>query len=390
MRGRWFSLLPPGLLGVWLVTGCHQAAGPTSAPPANPPLVVEVTQVRPQPLRDTLSATGSLLAREWVSLQAERAGVIRGIHFEEGQPVRSGQLLVAIDDSELRAQFKRARAQLDLATAIERRDRQLLETGGLVSQIEYDRSLASLNIAGAEVALIEAQLAKTRIVAPFDGIAGLRQVSPGAYLTPGAPVASLRDISSLRLDFSLPERYRNYIRTGQNVTFRIAGEPDTFQATLLAIEPSVDLNTRSLQIRAIAPNEGQRLLPGSFAQVEVPIAEIPDALLIPPIALIPGLEQQTVFVHRDGQVEARLVETGLRTADAVQILAGLQPGDEVAVTGILQLRHGQRVQARLNAPAANPDRPIPPATAARTQVDPPAPGPSTESRSAPVVLETSP
>lgn len=329
-----------------LVGGCHRSAGPEARPATRSPFVVEVVRIEPRLLRDTLSATGSLLAREEVDLVAERAGMVREIRFEEGRSVRVGEVLVLLDDAELSAQLQRARARLELAMAIEVRDRDLLEGGGLVSQVEYDRSLADLNVARAEVALIEAQLAKTRIVAPFDGVAGLREISVGAFLTPGTRVASLRDLRSLRLDFTLPERYRRHIEPGQAVTFRVAGEPGPFPATIFAIEPGVDARTRSLQVRAMAPNDKARLMPGAFAQVDVPIAEIAEAILIPAIALIPGLKQQTVYVHREGEIESRTVETGLRTADAVQIVSGLAVGEEVVTSGILEVRPGMRVRTR--------------------------------------------
>ncbi len=311
--------------------------------------VVEAITVAPQPFQETLFATGTLRANEAVTLQSERAGLVREILFEEGKPVKAGEVLVVIDDSELRAQLARATAQLELAGALEARQRDLLKSKG-ISEAEYEQSAANLHIAEAEERLIQAQLAKTKITAPFDGVAGLRQVSVGAYLTPGTAICMIADIVALKLDFTLPERYLPYLSVGEKVTFRIAGRPETFQAAVSAIEPTVDLATRSLQVRAILKNENQRLLPGSFAEVEVVLDEISDAIMIPPIALIPGLQQQVVFVHRDGMVEERKVQPGLRTADAVQILEGLQAGDELITTGVLQLRPGMKVQVKKAQP----------------------------------------
>jgi membrane fusion protein (multidrug efflux system) len=239
--------------------------------------------------------------------------------------------------SELQAQLARAQARLQLATTAEAQRRNLLESRG-VSRSDYDESLANLNVAKAEVQLIQAQLAKTRIRAPFDGVAGLRQVSVGTYLTPETTICSFQDISSLKIDFSLPERYLGYVKPGQRLNFRIAGRPEVFEATITAIEPSIDVQTRSLQLRAMAPNEGRSLLPGSFAEVEVVLDEMEGAILIPPIALIPGRNEQTVFVHRNGKVHERKVQTGLRTADTVQILDGLEAGDQLVTSGILQRR----------------------------------------------------
>jgi membrane fusion protein (multidrug efflux system) len=307
--------------------------------------VVDVLRLEPQPFEEKLFATGSLVANESVQLQSERAGVVQKISFEEGKLVKAGEVLVLMDDSELQAQLDRAKAQLELATASEDRQRNLLRNKG-ISPADYDQAEANLHIAEAEVKLIEAQIEKTRIRAPFDGVAGLRRVSIGAYLQPGAVICSLQDISSLKIDFSLPERYLGLIQADQKVRFRIAGDNAAFEATVSAIEPSVDVQTRSLAVRAIVPNQEQKLLPGAFAEVEVGLEAIKDALLIPAIALVPGLQRQSVFVHENGQVQERQVQAGLRTSDSVQIASGLKAGEEVVTSGVLQLRPGMRVKTR--------------------------------------------
>jgi len=340
--------------------GCGKRIASPSKAKTAASYLVDVVPVGPQPYRETLFATGSLVARETVQLQSERAGVVRSISFEEGNAVKAGEVLVAIDDSELRAHLARAKAQLDLAAATESRQRDLLKTRG-ISDSDYDQSQANLNIAKAEVALIESQIAKTQIRAPFDGVAGLRRVSVGAYLTPGTTLCSFQDISSLKIDFTLPEVYLPYLRSGQKVTFRITGRADKFEATILAVEPTIDVATRSLLVRATVPNEDTKLLPGSFAEVEVLLGEIPDAILIPAIALIPGLKQQTVFVHRDGKVEERKVQAGLRTSDSVQIIEGLKAGDELITSGILQLRPGMPVQVKRATAAGKSRTETPPA-----------------------------
>jgi membrane fusion protein (multidrug efflux system) len=307
--------------------------------------VVDVLRLEPQSFEEKLFATGSLVANESVQLQSERAGVVEKISFEEGKLVKAGEVLVLMDDSELQAQLDRAKAQLELATASEDRQRNLLRNKG-ISPADYDQAEANLHIAEAEVKLIEAQIEKTRIRAPFDGVAGLRRVSIGAYLQPGAVICSFQDISSLKIDFSLPERYLGLVATDQKVQFRVAGDSDTFEATVSAIEPSVDVQTRSLAVRAIVPNQEQKLLPGAFVEVEVGLEEMKDALLIPAIALVPGLQRQSVFVHENGQVQERQVQAGLRTADSVQIASGLKAGEEVVTSGVLQLRPGMRVKTR--------------------------------------------
>lgn len=340
--GRWTCATG---LALFALASCSKDKAATPRAAATPYSVETVTVV-PRPFRETLFATGSLRARESVTLQAERAGIVREVRFEEGKPVRAGQTLVVTDDAELQAQLASAKAQQELAAATEARDRTLLANSQLISKAAYDQSLAALHVAEAAVALIEAQIRKTRIVAPFDGIAGLRQVSLGAYMTPGTAIGTFQDVRALKLDFTLPERYLANLRGARNVNVRVAGITEPIQGEIYAIEPAIDVTTRSLQVRALVPNEGQRLLPGAFAEVEVVLGEIPDAIVIPAIALVPGLKEQRVFVHRDGQAEERAVEPGLRTPDGVQILKGLQAGDEVIVSGILQLRPGIKVQPR--------------------------------------------
>ncbi len=310
---------------------------------------VDVQVVRQQAFRETVFATGSLRANESVTLKAERAGIVKEVRFQEGAPVKAGDVMLLIDDSELQAQLAGAEARLALARAVEVRDRSLFATK-MLSAAEYEQSSANLRVVEAELKLIKAQLEKTRVVAPFDGIAGLRQVSPGAYLTPGSSIASLQDVASLKLDFTLSERYLPVLRAGQKLTFTVAGQADTFTGTLTAIEPAVSVETRSLQLRASVPNQDRKLLPGAFAEVRIVLDENPSAILIPAIALVPGLNQQTVYLHRNGVAEEKKVQIGLRTSDSVQILSGLTVGDELITSGILQLRPGMKVRPKVAKP----------------------------------------
>lgn len=310
---------------------------------------VDVQVVRQQAFRETVFATGSLRANESVTLKAERAGIVKEVRFQEGAPVKAGDVMLLIDDSELQAQLAGAEARLALARAVEVRDRSLFATK-MLSAAEYEQSSANLRVVEAELKLVKAQLEKTRVVAPFDGIAGLRQVSPGAYLTPGSSIASLQDVASLKLDFTLSERYLPVLRAGQKLTFTVAGQADTFTGTLTAIEPAVSVETRSLQLRASVPNQDRKLLPGAFAEVRIVLDENPSAILIPAIALVPGLNQQTVYLHRNGVAEEKKVQIGLRTSDSVQILSGLTVGDELITSGILQLRPGMKVRPKVAKP----------------------------------------
>ncbi len=351
-------LLFPAALALVLFACGSGEKGVAGSGRAQSRYVVDVIEVRAAPLTDRLSTTGTLLPREAVTLQAEVSGIVREVAFEEAKPVESGAPLVLIDDSELQAQRASAAAELELRRALERRQRELLEAKA-ISEVEYEESVATLHIAEAGLRRVEAQLAKTRIVAPFAGVPGLRQVSPGAYLTPGTTITQFRDVSALKLDFSVPERYLPFLRTGVRVQFRVAGHSDPLEATITAIDPGIDRATRSALLRAELPNPGAALLPGAFAEVEVSLREIPNAILVPAIALIPGLKTQLVFVAEDGRAREREVSVGLRTAEGVQVTEGLRPGDLLITSGVLQLRDGLEVETRRVDTAGEQKQPKP-------------------------------
>jgi membrane fusion protein (multidrug efflux system) len=326
------------------ITACDDAGPKAAAAPTATPLTVETVVLAPQAFRETITATGTLRAREAVSMRSEVAGIVAGIHFGEGERVAAGDLLLEIDDRELRAQRERVAARVALETATERRVRELLSTKN-ASQATHDEAVANLRVTKAELAVIDAQLAKTELRAPFAGVVGLRDISVGSYLTPGTIVVDLVAVDALKLDFSLPERYQDAVRAGMPVRGSVQGRGEAFEGRVYAIDPSVDVDSRSLRLRATVPNPDERLRPGQFAELLIVLDEVPDALLVPAIGLIPGLRQPTVLVVRDGVVERREVTAGTRTADEVRVTSGLAPGDRVIVTGILQLRAGMPVTA---------------------------------------------
>ena len=293
----------------------------------------------PTTLTDRVFTTGTLLANEEVVLQSEVAGIVERIAFTEGRPVRRGQLLVKINDRELQAQIRQVEFRIRLAEERERRQRALLEKGG-ISQEEYDITLNEVNVLRAERELFGAQLEKTELRAPFDGLIGLRSVSEGSYLAPGTPIATIQDVTPIKVEFSIPERYASRARVGSPIEFTVEGVEGAFTGEVYAFEPQIDAGTRTLTLRAIAPNPEARLLPGAFADIEMVFSEIENALTVPAMAVIPELGGKKVFVLENGAAQPRQVETGIRTDDAVQITSGLQPSDTVITSGIQQLRPG--------------------------------------------------
>lgn len=307
------------------------------------PLAVRTRRLEPRRLVERLATTGTIYGDEQVVVRSEISGTLERIHFEEGTTVSAGQLLAEIDDDQLAAERERAFHRLELARTSERRQKDLLAQG-LISQDEYDRTLSQLQVLEAELRLTEAQLEKTDIRAPFRGVIGLRGVSPGAALSPQTPIATLQALDTVKIEFSVPERYAAQIRTGDRVRFRVEGLEADYQGTIYAIEPAVDPETRSLRARARTPNPGGRLLPGSFADVEVVVREVDGALTVPAAAVIPEMGGKKVFVVEEGLAQPRIVETGIRSETEVQVVRGLAAGDEVIVTGVQRLRTGLPVR----------------------------------------------
>jgi membrane fusion protein (multidrug efflux system) len=306
-------------------------------------LAVEVVRLEPRQLVEQLSSTGTVRADEEIQLVSEIAGKVVAIDFREGSRVRAGDLLVKIDDTELLAERDRAAYRVELAERAEDRQRRLLEEG-LVSQQEYDFALNELNVLRAELKLTEAQLVKTEIRAPFSGLIGLRAVSLGAYLTPQTNIATLQKVDPVKIDFSIPERYTAHVGVGDVVRFRTRAGDRTHEGTVIAIEPRVDLDTRSLTLRARCPNPNGELVPGAFADVDFAVRSIDDALAVPSRAVVPELGGKKLYVVEDGVASVRHVETGLRTADLLQVTSGVEPGDRVIVSAIQRLREGLPVE----------------------------------------------
>jgi membrane fusion protein, multidrug efflux system len=306
------------------------------------PVRVSTYTVQAARFAETVSSTGTLLAEEAVELQAEINGKVVALDFREGSRVKKGHLLVKLNDADLQASLVRALHRRELAELRERRISQLLKQG-VARQEEYDIALSELDIQKAEYELIEAQIQKTEIRAPFDGVVGLRYVSEGAFVNAATRVATLQRLDKLKIDFSIPEKYAYRIQPGSPVTFTIAGGDRKYTGEIYAFDPRIDSVTRTVLIRALCPNPAGRLLPGAFAHVELTMMQLDNAMLIPALAVVPGLAEKNVFIVNEGKVERRAVETGTRLESTVHILSGLHPGDVVITSGLQQIRPGQAV-----------------------------------------------
>jgi len=306
-------------------------------------LPVSMVVVKQERVEDKIRSTGTVLANEEVELRSETAGTIRRILFKEGSRVAKGDLLVKIDDSELQAQLQKLQSQIKLAREVEQRRRSLRDSS-LISSEEYERSLHELNSTHADIALTRARIVKTEIRAPFDGIVGIRYVSEGSYVTPTTKIASLQNLASVKIDFSVPERYVNDVHKGQQINFRLTGISGSYAGEIFAVEPKIDPSTRTVLLRAVCSNDDGKIIPGAFAEIELILRKIENAVMIPTEALIPELGKQIVYCVENGQAQPREVTTGIRTDRAIQIITGLQTQDTVITSGTLQLRPGTPVR----------------------------------------------
>jgi membrane fusion protein, multidrug efflux system len=306
-------------------------------------LPVTAMVVHPGPLSNSIRATGTILATEEVELRSEIAGKIDRIIFKEGTRVRKGDLLVKINGDELQAQMQKLESQVKLAEEKERRRRLLFDKQNISSE-DYDIALNELNSIKAELAYNRARFEKTDLRAPFSGVIGLRYVSEGSYVSSTTRIASLQDLERVKIDFAVPERYAQVVKVGQSVRFTRAGSDQVFSGEIFAIEPKIDPQTRTLQVRAMAANPGGHLVPGGFAEVTLELERFEAALLVPTQALIPELNGQKVFLAKNGKAVSAPITIGVRTDTRVQVLTGINPGDTVITTGILQLAPGLPVQ----------------------------------------------
>ncbi|HEX7367788.1 MAG TPA: efflux RND transporter periplasmic adaptor subunit [Pelobium sp.] len=310
-------------------------------------ITVNAIIVKDENFSDDINVSGSIEANEQIEIHSEVSGLIKSINFKEGTRVSKGSLLLKIDDSELQAQYAQALTKQRLAKETADRASKLFKSEA-ISQEEFDNAVAELKSLQAQTQLIRAQLAKTEIRAPFSGRIGLRNVSNGAYVTPAQTIANLVSVNPVKISFSVPEKYSQMVNDGSKINFTVAGSSKQFEASVYAKEPAVDVNTRTLVIKALADNNENYLIPGTFANVSITLKSIKNAILIPSVAVTPILNGKQVFVVKNGKAEPVKVESNIRTADKLLIDKGLNVGDTVITSGIMALNPGTAVEVKIN------------------------------------------
>ncbi|SHO65413.1 efflux RND transporter periplasmic adaptor subunit [Algoriphagus zhangzhouensis] len=311
-----------------------------AGPGAPQDLPVSVVKLQQETLRNQLQVTGTILPNESVNIRPEVSGLVTRIAFKEGQYVSKGTPLLYLDDDELQAQYQRLQYTQKLFETQENRQKQLLAREA-ISQEEYDIALNQYNTTLSDLKLVEAQLEKRVIRAPFNGKLGLRLVSEGSVIGTSDIIASIVNIDPIKIEFSIPERYANQVTIGAPIYFTNESSPQEVQGTVYAFEPQIDAATRTLKLRAQSPNKEGRFLPGMYVRIRFVLDVTEDALMVPAESIIPELQGYKVYVvGPDNKAQAKTVEIGTRTDTHVQILSGLEEGELVLATGVLQVRQG--------------------------------------------------
>lgn len=315
------------------------ASAPTGAAAAAKPPAVDVAKVALTRLTDDTQAVGSLRSRQGVVLRPEVSGRITQLNFRDGDHVRKGQLLVQLDDQLPLAQVQQSRAELSIAVANHVRNKDLVAQS-FISQRTVEESAANLEVAQAKLALSLATAARLKIVAPFDGIAGIRVVNVGDYLKDGADIVNIEDIEAVLVDFRLPERFQSKVKKGQTAVIDLDALPGAkFVAIIQAVDPLIDANGRSVGVRGCIDNRQLLLRPGMFARVTVAFGERDKAKVIPEEAIVPlGGKSYVIRLKPGAAAGSRLsqrveVKLGIRQPGRVEILEGLDEGDTVVTAG---------------------------------------------------------
>ncbi|MCB0697426.1 MAG: efflux RND transporter periplasmic adaptor subunit, partial [Chitinophagaceae bacterium] len=289
--------------------------------------------VAPASFSDLYIASGSLLPNEEINILPEVSGRVTGIHFNEGSAVAQGQLLVQLYDEEIKAQLQKLKAQRELQLKTQQRQKSLVDIGG-ISRQEYETTQTQVQSIEADIAYAEAQLRATKIIAPFSGNIGIRNISVGAVVTPSTIITTLQQTHPLKMDFNVPDQYRNSVKNGKKVLFSVNGMQDTLTGTITAVDPGADAVTRTIRVRASVPNHDKKLVAGSFARILVPLQSDSNAIMVPSQSVIPTTKDKLVAVVRNGKADMVKVILGARTEDKVEILNGLSKGDTILTTGI--------------------------------------------------------
>jgi len=326
----------------------------SGSPSKQPPIPVDAVITKIQTLVTDIEVPGSLLANESTEIHPEVSGRLVQLNVKEGTFVSRGALLAKLYDGDLQAQKRKVEVQLKIAEQTENRQDQLLKIQG-ISQQEYDLSLLQVHNLKADIDIINEAIRKTEIFAPFSGKLGFKNISPGAFINPATILCTISQLSQLKLQFTVPEKYSSQIKNGQNVDFTVDGSLKTNHAHVSATEVYIEENTRSLSVRAIVISQDPYLIPGAFAKVKIELGKDNLAMMIPTEAVIPTGRKKQIYLFKSGKAMAMDITTGVRDSSRIQVLSGLNLGDTVITTGLLFLKTGSDIKiSKINPPTPFP------------------------------------
>ena len=333
------------LLLILLLASCGTKKEQTQmgGQPKAGPLKIEALIVTSSSLSNKIEVAGNILPFELTEIRSEISGRVTQLNFKEGTNIKSSSLLVKLFDGDLQAQLKKLNVQLQIAEKTEERQRELLKISG-ISQQDYDLSLLQVNNIKADIELIQVNISKTEILAPYSGRIGLRNISLGAYLTPSNLITTLSQVDKKKITFSVPEKYSSEIKQGTKINFGIEGTDKKYTATILASESVIESNTRNLKILATINDPDEKLTPGTFAKVSLELGKNEHAVLVPTQAIIPSARSKQLILFRNGNPEFVNVTTGARGVETVEVTSGIQAGDTVVTTGLLFIRKDSKLK----------------------------------------------
>lgn len=310
-----------------------------------PVVTVDVVQIKAGEVIRSIAIPGSVIPNEQVDVFSEVAGRIQRISFKEGQHVSKGSVIIQVDSDILKAQKAQLLVEQELAEKDEARKRSLYQAKGISLQ-DYEVSQSALADAKAKLDLLNVQISKASIRAPFSGKIGLRHVSEGAFISTSTLITSIVQENPVKIEFSVPEKYARNVKVGQIIEFKTDGDSKSYSGKVYAFEPRIDEGTRMMTVRASLPNPGN-LIAGSFVSISYDMGKEENAFMVPSESIVPILKGQKIFVVRNGLVEEVPVEIGIRTPEKVQIIGALKEGDQVLISGLLAVRAGMPVKTKI-------------------------------------------
>jgi membrane fusion protein (multidrug efflux system) len=332
-------------LCVLIFSNCkNKSSGTSTAKSEKVVPIVDIIIASPETISNVVEANGTVIAEEYVELRPEISGRLTYLNVPEGKNIAKGTIIARVNDADLRAQIAKSKVQLELAQTTVDRYKKLLDINGL-NQADYDAAVNQVNSLRADIVYTQALVDKTVIRAPFSGVAGLRGISPGAYVSPSTVIATLQQTNQVKIDFTLPDTYGNIIKKGMLVTVEVdAATKDVRKAIVVATEPGANTDTRNLKVRALL--QGGTANPGAFVKVHIDAGQSRTSIKVPTNCIIPDDKNNQVVLVKNGMASFVNIKTGIREASTVEVVQGVKAGDSVVVTGVLFARPKNPVQVR--------------------------------------------